>query len=76
VGRRCAGDYRRGMKYVLAILPSVGVAFLFWWAVRAMLTADRRERAAHARMTRYVSTGTLPGAKGSSTQGNDTTPNG
>ena len=37
---------------MLAIVPSAGVLFFFWLAVRAMLTADRRERAAHARMTR------------------------
>ena len=64
------------MKYVLAIVPSAGVLFLFWWAVRAMLTADLRERAAHARMTHYVSTDTSPAANGSGTEGNGTTPNG
>jgi threonine/homoserine/homoserine lactone efflux protein len=60
------------MKYVLAIVPSAGVLFLFWLAVRAMLTADRRERAAHARMTR--DTASVP--QRSDTQGTGTTPNG
>jgi hypothetical protein len=60
------------MKYVLAIVPSAGVLFLFWLAVRAMITADRRERAAHARMTRD----TAAGLQRSDTQGTDATPNG
>jgi threonine/homoserine/homoserine lactone efflux protein len=60
------------MKYVLAIVPSAGVLFLFWLAVRAMVTADRRERAAHARMMRD----TAPGPQRSDTQGTGTTPNG
>ena len=64
------------MKFVLAIVPSAGVLFLFWWAVRAMLTADRRERAAHARMTRYVSSEPAVAPNGTGTERNDTTPNG
>ena len=27
-----------------ALLPSIGVGLLFWFAVRALLRADRRER--------------------------------
>jgi hypothetical protein len=60
------------MKYVLAILPTVGVLFLFWLAIRAMVTADRRERAAYARMTGH--TPTEP--QRSDTEGTDATPNG
>jgi hypothetical protein len=60
------------MKYVLAIVPSAGVLFLFWLAVRAMVTADRRERAAHARMTAH----TAAAPKGSDTEGTGATPNG
>jgi len=60
------------MEYVLAIVPSAGVLFLFWLAVRAMITADRRERAAHARMVRD----TPSGPRRSDTQGTDATPNG
>jgi hypothetical protein len=33
-----------------ALVPSVGVGLLFWFVVRAMINADRRERAALARM--------------------------
>lgn len=40
------------VKYVAAILPSAGVAFLFWLAIRAVFEADRRERAAEARERR------------------------
>ncbi|WP_422117258.1 hypothetical protein [Brachybacterium sp. UNK5269] len=29
-----------------ALVPSIGVGLLFWFAVRAILRADRRERAA------------------------------
>ena len=60
------------MKYVLAIVPSAGVLFLFWLAVRAMITADRRERAAHARMTGH----TPASPQRSDTQGTGATPNG
>jgi threonine/homoserine/homoserine lactone efflux protein len=37
------------VKYVAAILPSAGVTFLFWLAIRSVFEADRRERAAEAR---------------------------
>ncbi|MBO9552971.1 hypothetical protein [Cellulomonas sp.] len=33
-----------------AIIPSVGVGFLFWLAIRALVNADRTERQALARM--------------------------
>ena len=33
-----------------ALLPPAGVAFIFWLAMRAILGADRRERAALARL--------------------------
>jgi hypothetical protein len=64
--------YCRAMKYVLAIVPSVGVLFLFWLAIRAMVTADRRERAAHARMAGH----TPSEPQRSDTEGRDATPNG
>jgi hypothetical protein len=35
-----------------ALVPSVGVALLFWLAVRAVLNADRRERAAMTELER------------------------
>jgi hypothetical protein len=33
-----------------AIIPSVGVGLLFWFAIRALVNADRTERQALARM--------------------------
>lgn len=33
-----------------AVIPSVGVGVLFWYAMRAILNADRTERQAIARM--------------------------
>jgi threonine/homoserine/homoserine lactone efflux protein len=33
----------------MAVIPSIGVLFLFWVAIRAILEADRRERSAQAR---------------------------
>ena len=40
------------MDYLAAILPSVGVLFLFVLAIRAMFQADRRERLAQAQWER------------------------
>ncbi|WP_315096481.1 hypothetical protein [uncultured Cellulomonas sp.] len=33
-----------------ALLPSIGVGLLFWFAMRAVVNADRTERQALARM--------------------------
>ncbi len=33
-----------------AIAPSVGVGLLFWYVMRQVVSADRRERAAMARL--------------------------
>ena len=40
------------MEALAALIPSAGVAFLFYLAVRAMIGADRRERAAQAELER------------------------
>ncbi len=40
------------MEYLVALVPSAGVLFLFVVAIRAMLRADRTERAAVARLER------------------------
>ncbi len=32
--------------YLAALLPTVGVGFLFYWVVRYMIEGDRRERKA------------------------------
>lgn len=34
--------------YVAGIVPSIGVGLIFWYAMRAVLRADRNERAAVA----------------------------
>jgi len=33
-----------------ALLPSIGVGILFWFAIRALVNADRTERQALAKM--------------------------
>ncbi|MBO1752971.1 hypothetical protein J4G33_14250 [Actinotalea sp. BY-33] len=33
-----------------AVIPSVGVGMIFWFAMRAIIRADRRERMALARL--------------------------
>lgn len=35
--------------YAAALLPTVGVAFLFYWIIRYMIEADRAERKALAK---------------------------
>lgn len=35
---------------VVALVPPVGVGLVFWYALRAIIGADRRERAAIARL--------------------------
>lgn len=35
---------------VAALVPSLGVGGVFWFAMRAIIRADRRERAAIARL--------------------------
>ncbi len=35
--------------YIAALIPTVGVAFLFYWVVRYMIEADRSERKALAK---------------------------
>jgi threonine/homoserine/homoserine lactone efflux protein len=36
-------------SFLVAVLPSAGVLFLFWLVIRAIFEADRRERSAQAR---------------------------
>lgn len=40
------GEY---WPYAAALLPTVGVAFLFYWIIRYMIEADRSERKALAK---------------------------
>ncbi|QTF73042.1 hypothetical protein [Arthrobacter woluwensis] len=37
------------MEYIAVILPSLVVGLLFWFAIRALLNADRSEREALAK---------------------------
>ncbi|GAA2019462.1 hypothetical protein GCM10009740_04520 [Terrabacter terrae] len=37
------------MPYVLALVPTVGVATLFYFVIKSILEGDRRERLAQAR---------------------------
>ena len=45
------------MDYVTAIVPSLGVLFIFVLAIRAMFQADHRERLAQAKMERQEAAG-------------------
>lgn len=38
------------LQALAALAPSVGVGLLFWFVLRAIIQADRRERAAIARL--------------------------
>jgi hypothetical protein len=38
------------METLKALIPSAGVVFIFWLAIRGLIQADRRERAAQARI--------------------------
>jgi len=37
------------MPYVLALVPTIGVATLFYFVIKSILEGDRRERLAQAR---------------------------
>lgn len=38
------------LEVLAALAPSVGVGLVFWYAMRAIIRADRRERIALARL--------------------------
>lgn len=38
------------LQALAALLPSIGVGLLFWLVIRSIVQADRRERAAMARL--------------------------
>ena len=50
------------LKVIAAIVPSAGLLFLFWLALRALIDADRRERAAEAKLTGRQRPAVRPGA--------------
>ncbi|HON74916.1 MAG TPA: hypothetical protein PKZ38_11195 [Dermatophilaceae bacterium] len=45
------------MPYVAALLPTIGVAFLFYYVMKYILEGDRRERLAQARWERAEHSG-------------------
>lgn len=47
------------LDVVAALVPSVGVGLVFWFAMRAIVRADRAERAAIARMDSASDAGQL-----------------
>lgn len=42
--------YTRGVDFLVALIPSIGVGILFFIVIRAMVNADRNERAARQRL--------------------------
>lgn len=40
--------------YFEVLAPSVGVGLVFWWAIRSIFRADRRERAMEAQVREDV----------------------
>jgi threonine/homoserine/homoserine lactone efflux protein len=49
--RAAAYAYPGGVTtFLIALVPTIGVLLLFWIGIRALLQADRRERAAQARI--------------------------
>ncbi|WP_196250732.1 hypothetical protein [Cellulomonas sp. JZ18] len=44
-----------------ALLPSVGVGVIFWFSIRAIVNADRRERQELARLEAQGPDGVPPG---------------
>jgi threonine/homoserine/homoserine lactone efflux protein len=51
-------------QFLIAVIPSIGVLFLFWLAIRAIIEADRRERSAQARIEAAERRGNVPGGSG------------
>lgn len=57
------------IEFLGALLPSAGVLFLFVIAMRSLLQADRRERAARSRLTPQESQSTAADSTAVSTDG-------
>jgi threonine/homoserine/homoserine lactone efflux protein len=38
------------VSFLVTLVPTIGVLFIFWIGIRALVQADRRERAAQARI--------------------------
>jgi threonine/homoserine/homoserine lactone efflux protein len=55
--------------FLMAVAPTIGVLFLFWLAIRAIIEADRRERSAQARIEAAERRGNAPGGSAGPTAG-------
>ena len=53
----------------MAVTPTIGVLFLFWLAIRAIIEADRRERSAQARIEAAEQRANAPGGSAGPTPG-------
>jgi hypothetical protein len=53
----------------MAVIPSIGVLFLFWLVIRAIIEADRRERSAQARIEAAERAANAPGGSRGSEAG-------
>jgi hypothetical protein len=38
--------------YIAALIPSIGIGFLFWLVIKNMIEGDRKERLAHSQWER------------------------
>ncbi|MDN5795446.1 MAG: hypothetical protein L0H79_06800 [Intrasporangium sp.] len=55
------------VPYILALVPTIGLATLFYFVMKAILESDRRERIAQAKWEaerRPTSTGSEPKGRG------------
>jgi hypothetical protein len=48
--RRRAAAYTHLVDFLVALIPSIGVGILFFIVIRALVNADRNERAARKRL--------------------------
>ncbi|WP_168404619.1 hypothetical protein [Arthrobacter silvisoli] len=52
------------MEYIAVLAPSVVVGLLFWFAMKSIFNADKRERQAEARAQREAGTGNSSASDG------------
>lgn len=49
------------MPYVEALLPTIVVALIFWYVIKAVMNADRSERQAEAEVDKNISLNSTSG---------------